>query len=228
MNLIVKCLLLSLLVAACHTGEKDKELDVNSLDPNAPALPPEANPAPNAVAESSVPTPAPESVKEETTTPPPAAVASEAPPATPKVEELVEAPQAKSPESIGTLDDDEEAVSTPPPPANASNGVPNGEPRVFGTGKQKRFIKADQLHIRVQPDRYSKSIGIMYGGDEVHVTIRGDWAKLEEGKWIRSRWLVKTMPKKFKTGQSAASPSDDDTKPVKKKKRRRSKRKAQE
>ena len=230
----------SLVVGGCSTtGTKEKELDVNTLDPNAPALPPElaATPTPEAVAAAPMPTPAPEAsstVKEETTTPPPAAVANDKPVTTPKVEEILKEGDDDSGEPIGTLDDsgkkapvanDDADVSAPDssgPSVKPRVGNPNGGPRVFGSGKQKRFIKADQLHIRVQPDRYSKSIGIIYGGDEVHVTIRGDWAKLEEGQWIRSRWLVKTAPRKFRSDGSSSTGDE----PVKKKKKakRRSKR----
>ena len=74
----------------------------------------------------------------------------------------------------------------------------------MGTGPLKRYIKADQLHIRVAADRYSKSLGLLYGGDEVFVSIKGDWAKLEVGKWIRSRWLVQKRPSRFKGGPTSS------------------------
>ncbi|MCX6126499.1 MAG: hypothetical protein NTV34_17325 [Proteobacteria bacterium] len=74
-----------------------------------------------------------------------------------------------------------------------------------GKGPEKRFIKADQLYIRVAADRYSKSVGLLYGGDEVFVTVLGDWAKLDEGQWIRSRWLVKSRPSRFRGGPPAGS-----------------------
>lgn len=225
-----------LIAGGCATsGSKEKELDVNSLDPNAPALPPEpvATPAVESAGSPPQATPAP-AVKEETTTPPPAQPANDTPVTTPKVEEIFKDGEGAGDEPVGTLDDsstkapanDDDVVDSSPSSAVQTPkqrvGTPTGAPRVFGTGKQKRFVKADQLHIRVQPDRYSKSIGIIYGGDEVHATIRGDWAKLEEGQWIRSRWLVKTSPRKFRSDKSGSSGDQ----PVKKKKKskRRSKR----
>jgi hypothetical protein len=69
--------------------------------------------------------------------------------------------------------------------------------RPVGSGGQKRFIKASEMNIRAQPNRHSKVVGRLVGGDEVRVTIHGGWAKLEDGQWIRSRWLVKKRPKQF-------------------------------
>lgn len=208
-------------ISGCSTVQ-NKELDVSTLDPNAPALPPEPTPAPTPVVVGGGPTssssdetsPAPASaIKEETTTPAPASAPAEVPPATPKVEDLTQSEMDRG-KSIGTLDDEanEEESSSAPETAKRV-GVPTGGPRVFGVGKQRRFIKADQLHIRVQPDRFSKSIGIIYGGDEVHVTIRGDWAKLEEGQWIRSRWLVKAQPRKFRSSGATAGTSKHEPAP---------------
>lgn len=230
---------LGLIVSCSTTHSNEKELDVATLDPNAPALPPEPTATPEAEAIAAVPTPMPSSaVKEATTTPPPATVAQDTPVTTPKVDELLNDGDDDSGEPIGTLDDsghgdsgkkervasedDDNYVAKKPKTLKPRVGNPDGSPRVFGTGKQKRFIKADQLHIRVQPDRYSKSIGIIYGGDEVHVTIRGDWAKLEEGQWIRSRWLVKTAPRKFRSDDSSSS-GNASVKKKKKKTKRKSK-----
>ncbi|MCX6118198.1 MAG: hypothetical protein NT027_11700 [Proteobacteria bacterium] len=89
----------------------------------------------------------------------------------------------------------------------SSSSVPEGVTTEIGTGKEIRFIKAEKLHIRVEPNRYSRSIGIVTGGAKVHVDIDGDWAKLEEGKYIRSRWLVKALPKQFKNLAKSSSHS---------------------
>ena len=82
-------------------------------------------------------------------------------------------------------------------PREATDEVPVGSPNKVGTGPQTRFIKAATLNIRVQPNRFSKIVGTLKGGDEVHVKIHDGWAKLEEGRWIRSRWLVKSPPSGF-------------------------------
>jgi hypothetical protein len=64
----------------------------------------------------------------------------------------------------------------------------------FGSGPQVRYIKAVELNVREKPDRYSKIVGVLKGGDKVRVQVKGGWAKLDEGRWIRSRWLVKRKP----------------------------------
>ena len=102
--------------------------------------------------------------------------------------------------------------SSAPEAAPASEAASAG---VAGVGHQKRFIKAWELNVRSQPNRFSKIVGNLKGGDEVHVTLRGGWAKLDDGQWIRSRWLVKTRPSKFVGG-----PDNGDDKPVKAKKKK--------
>jgi hypothetical protein len=64
----------------------------------------------------------------------------------------------------------------------------------FGSGPQIRYIKAVELNVREKPDRYSQIVGVLKGGDKVRVKVKGGWAKLDEGRWIRSRWLVKQKP----------------------------------
>jgi len=92
-------------------------------------------------------------------------------------------------------------------------------PKEVGSGPQVRYIKAAILNIRAEPNRYSKILGLLRGYDKVHVKINGDWAKLEAGQWIRSRWLVKNPPKKI----VGLSSEDDMTSPeIKKNKSRKS------
>jgi hypothetical protein len=85
----------------------------------------------------------------------------------------------------------------------------------IGSGPEVRYIKADQLYIRSEPNRFSNSIGLVHGGDEVHVQIQGDWAKLDEGRWIRSRWLVKKRPNRFITPPSVSPHVDQRLSAVK-------------
>ncbi len=222
---------LPLLWNGCTTSE-NKETDLSSIDPNAPALPPEetisqtpadvAATPPTSETLATPPPVSPSTVKEETfATPPPVtdSSSSSSSPVTPPVEELTAAPTESS-EDIGTLDDNGPGATANVPAKAKVAKTSDGRARVFGTGKRKRYIKADQLHIRTQPDRFSKSIGLIYGGDEVHVTIRGDWAKLEEGQWIRSRWLVKNRPRKFQEDKEQLR---EPTKKIHKKSKKRAK-----
>lgn len=74
-----------------------------------------------------------------------------------------------------------------------------------GSGPQLRFIKAAELNIREKPNRYSKIIGNLREGQAVRVKIQGDWAQLDEGRWIRSRWLVKKRPKQYSTSSNKST-----------------------
>lgn len=75
-----------------------------------------------------------------------------------------------------------------------------------GSGPQLRFIKAAELNIREKPNRYSKIVGNLREGQAVRVKIQGDWAQLDEDRWIRSRWLVKKRSKQFsKVGNKSTS-----------------------
>jgi hypothetical protein len=88
-------------------------------------------------------------------------------------------------------------------------------PKEVGSGPQVRYIKAAILNIRAEPNRRAKNFGLLRGYDKVHVKINGDWAELEDGQWIRSRWLVKNPPKKI----IGLSSEDESVGPVTKKKK---------
>lgn len=122
-------------------------------------------------------------------------------PEKPEPEKLIEQPQTiEKPASAEIPVLVPSVVSTPGVASKVpvlTEPSPEASAKVLGSGKQVRFIKADQLYIRSKPDRTSRSIGVVRGGEEVHVTIQGGWAKLDDGRWIRSRWLVKKRPKQF-------------------------------
>lgn len=123
---------------------------------------------------------------------------------------VINEPSTPAPESVAKIQADHEVLKSQAALAKRPRGVF----KTVGSGPQVRFIKADQLYIRVKPDRYSKALGLLYGGDEVHVKIQGDWAMLDEGRWIRSRWLVKKRPKQFKgEPQQENAPSEPESSP---------------
>ena len=88
----------------------------------------------------------------------------------------------------------EDAPVEPEPPLDQSVSDTGTASSRFGSGPQVRYIKSAELNVRQKPDRYSKIVGVLKGGDKVRVQIKGGWAKLDEGRWIRSRWLVKRKP----------------------------------
>ena len=189
-----------------------KEGDIN-IDPNAPALPPETKAAPPPATDTPAGDQAVAAASEgQTATPPPQTgstfkeadvptSAPAAPAATPKVDELVD--KDKSPGYQESFDTEKGYKPAKPldesPAANTgiddeTSGSAATSGKEVGSGKQTRYIKADRLNIREKPNRFSKVVGELQHGDQVHVTIRGAWAKLEDGQWIRSRWLIKKTP----------------------------------
>jgi hypothetical protein len=83
----------------------------------------------------------------------------------------------------------------------------------IGSGPQVRYIKAFELNIRSKPNRRSQIVGRLKGKDEVHVSIHGGWSKLDDGRWIRTRWLVKSPPDNL-----VSVPPDEEGKLSRKKK----------
>jgi hypothetical protein len=163
------------------------------IDPDKKALPKDTQVSANGAADS---TPSPSQVDPAVESAPLAEV-----PPSPRVDEVVGATQGRSISAPSTSD-----VSSAPVSAT-------------GSGTAIRYIKAFEINIRSQPNRHSKIVGRLRGGDEVRVSIHGGWSKLDDGRWIRSRWLVKNPPKSF----SHVSP-DEEGRPQKNKKVRQNKR----
>ena len=134
-----------------------------------------------------------------------------------KAETIPESNSESKPVTDTTLDGRSEQVA--PEGSSPEATTDTSAPAKVGSGPQTRFIKAATLNIRTQPNRFSKIVGSLKGGDEVHVKIHDGWAKLDEGQWIRSRWLVKSRPSAF------SIPSDDDSSKTKKRVKAHSKKK---
>jgi uncharacterized protein YgiM (DUF1202 family) len=105
-------------------------------------------------------------------------------PPTPRIEDLE-----------GRASSVEDAPVEPEPPLDQSAPGSGTASSRFGSGPQVRYIKSVELNVREKPDRHSKIVGVLKGGDKVRVQIKSGWAKLDEGRWIRSKWLVKRKPK---------------------------------
>jgi hypothetical protein len=147
-----------------------------SIDPDQPAIPADASgsEAGNSDAARNLDAPAAKQSNKSVDVIPP----------TPRIEDLE-----------GDRSSAEDAPVEPEPPLDQSvPGSATASSR-FGSGPQVRYIKSAELNVREKPDRYSKIVGVLKGGDKVRVQIKGGWAKLDAGRWIRSRWLVKHKPK---------------------------------
>ena len=125
------------------------------------------------------------------------------PPPTPPVSDVVSNDSSQSPPA-----EQPAALQESSPPASSS----------VGSGPQVRYIKAFEMNIRSQPNRHSKIVGRLKGGEEVHVSIHGGWSKLDDGRWIRTRWLVKSPPDKL-----VSVPPDEEGRPQRSKKSRHNK-----
>ena len=156
-------------------------------------------------------------------------VQADAVPPTPTIDELKsdESGSNMSAQPDSSNEGSSSATVEPEAPLQAAASIPREgssarPPKEVGSGPQVRYIKAVILNIRAEPNRYSKILGLLRGYDKVHVKINGDWAELEAGQWIRSRWLVKNPPKKI----VGLSSEDDMAGPeIKKKKSRKSSKK---
>ncbi len=187
---------LVLLESCADEGPKEPvsaDLAFAEIDPDKKALPKDTQVTANAAADS---TPSPSQVDPAMEPAPLAEV-----PPSPPVDEVVGATQ-------------EREISVP-----LTSDVASGPVSVTGSGTAVRYIKAFEINIRSQPNRHSKIVGRLRGGDEVRVSIHGGWSKLDDGRWIRSRWLVKNPPKSF-----SHVPPDEEGRPQKSKKVRQNKR----
>jgi hypothetical protein len=122
-------------------------------------------------------------------------------PPTPTLDELRSGSSAPEPDSVA-----------PEPPIYREADQTLASQEEVGSGPQSRFIKAAELNIREEPNRYSKIVGKLLGGQRVRVKIHGGWAQLDKKRWIRSRWLTKKPPKEFVTSDEGSSPQAARTK----------------
>lgn len=195
MKFYLTVLLLGFLVACSDDHPKEPvaaDPAFADIDPDQKALPKEsaasgeAVPAETAVVDASKQAPTPPAV------PTPAEEVPAASPApTPTVEELTSS-------DAGQKVEQQSAAA----PAVQPEGVP-GTPT--GSGPKTRYVKAFEMNIRSKPNRHSQIVGHLRGGDEVHVSIHGGWSKLDDGRWIRTRWLVKNPPDKL-----TSTPPDEE------------------
>lgn len=171
-------------------GSRNADLADLNIDPDQKALP--AGESPNAPVkdiEGQAPT------VDQKTTGSSSESSTEVPP-TPTVDELQSNTDGQATESV-----------EPEAPMYQESGPTGAEQGDVGSGPQTRFIKAAELNIREQPNRYSKIVGKLRGGQRVRVQIKGGWARLEPNRWIRSRWLIKSQPREYMTSDDSASKS---------------------
>ena len=109
------------------------------------------------------------------------------------------------------------AVPPPPPPpptpsSDVSGALAGGAKAAEGTVSGDRYVKGWVLTVRSQPNLNSKVVKYLLGGTKVSVEIQGEWAKIKDGQWLRSKYLSETPTRKVtkaealgQTGAKAAA-----------------------
>lgn len=123
---------------------------------------------------------------------------------------------AQSPAPTPPVEEISQSLDAGISPSDSQSSVDSGSSE--GSGPQVRYIKAFEINIRSKPNRHSKIVGRLKGGTLVKVSIHGGWSKLDDGRWIRTRWLVKSPPDRLTN-----IPPDQEGRPMKSKRGRQNK-----
>ncbi len=154
------------------------------------------------------------------------ATPSEEPAATPPPDETVPQVTAEDTAVTGSLTDPDPVTTdggnTPPPqeapsdtgmaditqdPPSVEESVPppldslpeKAIKKKKSSKSSTRVVKAAKLNIRSKPNPKAKSVGVLNHGDQVEVlSIKGSWAKLGPGKWVKTKYLSKPSGAKKK------------------------------
>ena len=83
------------------------------------------------------------------------------------------------------------APDAQPSPAPIVTGQPEaqGSGTMMNTSKRVLYVKVESAVLREQPEAKSKIVGKASRGDHFLVSIEGDWAKTEDGKYISMKVL---------------------------------------
>jgi hypothetical protein len=107
--------------------------------------------------------------------------------ATLEMKEPVEAAPADSatleakPSSSVAMPAEPAAVAAPAP---ASSAVP-----IMNTSRRVMYVKVDGAVIREKAEAKAKIVGKLEKGDHLLVTVEGDWARTDDGKFISAKVL---------------------------------------
>lgn len=111
---------------------------------------------------------------------------------------------------------------TPPSSAAAAPNQPElqGSGTMMNTSRRVLYVKVDTAVLREQADTKAKIVGKANRGDHFLVSIEGDWAKTEDGKYISMKVLsergVGRQKKLADWGQAQTQPEKPKKKRAKK------------
>lgn len=56
-------------------------------------------------------------------------------------------------------------------------------------GKQQRYVDAVMLNVRAKPAKGAPVVRRLLGGAMINVELKGKWAKIKDGQWVRTKFL---------------------------------------
>jgi hypothetical protein len=140
-------------------------------------------------------------------------------------------PSRSKPLPLSRPPSNEAKAEAPPPaletpPAAAATPTKDASPSVSGspmnTSRRVMYVKVDSAVLREQPEAKAKVVGTASQGDHFLVSVDGDWAKTEDGRYISMKVLsekgVGRAKKSAEWGQSQGSQEQPKKKGSKKRK----------
>jgi hypothetical protein len=111
-----------------------------------------------------------------------------------------DAPSQEQPsaEQAPPSDESKSQAEAPPPaletpPSAAATPSKKAESEVSGnpmnTSRRVLYVKVDSAVLREQPEAKAKVVGTASRGDHFLVSVEGDWAKTEDGRYISMKVL---------------------------------------
>jgi len=100
------------------------------------------------------------------------------------------APAGTAPAGTAPANEAASVPAIPPPtsaPAVAESGTSSGT--MMNTSRRVLYVKVDSAVLREKPESKANVVGKASRGDHFLVTIEGDWAKTEDGKFIAMKVL---------------------------------------
>ncbi|MBM4251624.1 MAG: SH3 domain-containing protein [Deltaproteobacteria bacterium] len=61
-------------------------------------------------------------------------------------------------------------------------------------GKAVRYVAVGTLNVRSKPSANARVVKKLKAGDEVQAHIKGQWARIGKGQWVKAKYLTKKAP----------------------------------
>jgi uncharacterized protein YgiM (DUF1202 family) len=72
----------------------------------------------------------------------------------------------------------------------------HGKHKMHGKNKGKgvRYVAVGTLNVRSKPSANARVVKKLKSGDEVQAQIKGQWARIGKGQWVKAKYLSKKAP----------------------------------